>query len=171
MKKQLVTVLVAMMISPAFADHVQGHFNDKGSMAKEGKVEQLKSELGLTDDQTKKIEASREKFKPQIADLETKAKTARDQFASIINNPNASSSELESAYKQKQDAQRSLEDVIFSSRMEHREILTPDQRAKMISNREDKMEKKQERREKFKEWKKKKNEKRDTKSGDVAPTN
>lgn len=78
---------------------------------------------------------------------------------------------MESAYKQKQDAQRSLEDVIFSSRMEHREILTPDQRAKMISNREDKMEKKQERREKFKEWKKKKNEKRDTKSGDVAPTN
>lgn len=83
MKKQLVTVLVAMMISPAFADHVQGHFNDKGSMAKEGKVEQLKSELGLTDDQTKKIEASREKFKPQIADLETKAKTARDRSRSL----------------------------------------------------------------------------------------
>ena len=168
MKKSLIALLVIAMFSPVFADHAPGHMDDEG-MGKEKKVDQLKSELGLSDEQVKKLEANREKYKSQISALEAKASSAREKFVSTINNPNASIVELEAAHKQKEDAKRNLEDMIFKSRMEYRELLTPEQRTKMISNREEKMERKQERREKFNDWKDKRKEKRDGKDEANAP--
>jgi Spy/CpxP family protein refolding chaperone len=167
MKKSLIALLVVAFVTPVFANKHQGGADDDAG--KEKRVEQIASELGLSEEQKTKIQASREKYKTQITDKETAYNTAREKFSGVVENPNASTSEIESAYKQKEDAQRSLQDVVFKSRMEFREVLTPEQRTKMISKRDLKMDKKHDRREKFKEMKDKRKEKNNAKSGESAP--
>ncbi len=169
MKMKLLSMFIVLFASAAFADHQPGHMDDQEGMGKEKKVEQLASELNLTEDQKTKIQASREKYKSQISSMETAFTAAREKFMTTVENPNASTAELESAYKQKEDAQRNLQDTIFKSRMEFREVLTPEQRTKMISKRDDKMDKKHDRREKYKDWKQDKKEKRDAAAPTPAP--
>lgn len=159
MKKSLIVLLVAGFITPVFAEKPSE--NDDEMMGKETRIEQLAGELGLTEEQKTKIQASREKYKTQIADKETAFNSAREKFMAVVQNPNASTSEIESAHKQKEDAQRALTDVIFKSRMEFRDVLTTEQRTKMISKREMRMDKRGDRREKMKEMKQNKKDKKE----------
>jgi Spy/CpxP family protein refolding chaperone len=137
MKKKIFLLWIVLFTTTSFADQQQGRISeDQDGMEKEKRIEQLATELGLTEEQKTKITASREKYKPQISSLEASFKSAREKFTAAVENPNASIGELESAYRQKEDAQRSLQDAIFKSRMDFREVLTPEQRTKMIAKRE-----------------------------------
>ena len=135
MKMKLLSLFVVLLASSSFAEHQPGHMDDQDGMGKEKKVEQLASELSLTEDQKVKIQASREKYKTQISSMEATFTAAREKFMTAVENPNTSTAELESAYKQKEDAQRALQDTIFKSRMEFRDVLTPEQRTKSKNRR------------------------------------
>lgn len=158
MKNKLLPLLLVALTMPAFADHRPGHDDDVEMMGKEKKIDQLVTDLGLSEEQSKKVQASREKYKTQITDKESAYNLARDQFHVTVKNPNATSADLQSAYKKKEDAQRALQDVLFESRMEFREILTAEQRSKLISKGEKS-------REKLKNWKEKR---KDRKEPDAA---
>lgn len=169
MKKTWIAIITVLFVMPALAEHHPGHTSDGvENVEKEKKIDQLVSELGLSPEQTTKIQASREKYKNQINEKETAFATAREKFRVTVENPNASRPEIESAYKQKEDAQHSLQDTIFQSRMEFREILTPEQRSKTIAKHEDKKERRKDRKEKFKEWKENRKDKKESKSGTDA---
>ena len=161
MKKTFIALLIAGFITPVFAEKPTANDEEAG---KEKRLEQIAGELGLTEEQKTKIQASREKYKTQITEKETAFSAAREKFTTLVQNPNASTSEIESAHKQKEDAGRALQDMIFKSRMEFREVLTPEQRTKMASRHDMKIEKKGDRREKMKEWKEKRKDKKDAKA-------
>lgn len=124
-----------ILSSSAFADQ---HADDQVPAGREKKVDQLKDKLTLTDDQKNKIQASREKYRAQILEKESAYNTAKDKFTAMIQNPNSTSTDLEALYKTQEDAHRALQDTLFQSRMEFRDILTPEQRTKMAVKREDK---------------------------------
>lgn len=164
--KKMISIFAILFSSLAFAESAPDYLDE--GMEKEKKIEQIASELTLTEDQKTKIKTSREKYKSQISNLETSYDAAKEKFTTTASNPNASTAEVELAYKQKKDAQTVLQDAIFKSRMEFRDILTSEQRAKLVSKRQNKLDRKHDRREDFKEWKK---ESTNTKAGSAAPTN
>lgn len=132
MKKSIIISLALLTTSISFAEP---RSDDQMSMTREKRVDQLTADLGLTDEQKKQIQSSRDKFRSLINEKEAAFGIAKNKFASAIQNPNSSSVDLETLYKQQEDAHRALQDIIFQSRMEFRNILTTEQRTKMISKR------------------------------------
>ncbi len=123
--------IVVMFAVPSFA--MTQDIPDHETIIKEKKIEQLTVEYNLTPTQQEQLRASREKYKPLITEKETIFKNAQEKFSAGINNPTTSKEELAQLFQQKMDANNALYFVHFQSRMEFRDILTPDQRSKMIT--------------------------------------
>jgi len=93
-------------------------------------IEQLKKELHLTDDQVAKIKSLRESRRPEMESLQKQMKTDVETLRSKIK-AKASEGEISSA-KEKVKADREAMQAARKSGMEQmKEILTPEQQAKL----------------------------------------
>jgi protein CpxP len=151
MKKLMITMLMIVIASPVFANKHDRDDDDSNNGDHNKKMEMISKELGLSPEQAKKAEESREKYKPMIEEKKKASEAANEKFIAGMKNANATSSELQSLFNQRVEAEKALQETVFQSRMEYREILTPEQRTKLANTREKMMERREERKEKRKE--------------------
>ncbi|MDJ0577456.1 MAG: Spy/CpxP family protein refolding chaperone [Xenococcaceae cyanobacterium MO_234.B1] len=105
---------------------------DKGQ-----RIERMIQQLDLTPEQTEQINAIREESRSENEALKQEIRSNRQQMQSLLAS-DASSNELRQQHQQMQRLHQQMGDRRFETMLQIREVLTPEQRAKMaelISNR------------------------------------
>ncbi|AHI05110.1 putative periplasmic protein cpxP [Bdellovibrio bacteriovorus W] len=89
-------------------------------------------ELGLTDEQTEKLKTLRQKNKEDHRKSKEEMMATKKQFRELMKS-NASREEILNSFKAMNEKKRELEQKRFEGMLDAREILTPEQRAKLFS--------------------------------------
>jgi periplasmic protein CpxP/Spy len=95
-----------------------------------GGVSKLSKELNLTADQIRRLEKMRTDSKGKTKERRLALRTAKQELSQLLQG-NATSDQIRQKRQQVQALQRELSDLNFENTLAIREILTPEQRAKL----------------------------------------
>ena len=98
-------------------------------------MERLFQELELSDEQSEQIEAIRSESETENEALRQQMQTERQQMRSLLAEE-TSTEQLQQQHQQLQDLEQQLGDRRFTTMLEIREVLTPEQRAELAELRQ-----------------------------------
>ena len=96
-----------------------------------GRVDEFADEIGLTDEQVEKIKDIRNKNAKEIIDLNAEKKKAEIDLRKLMEDPDAKSSAIEKSAKKVMEQENAIKTARLDAMLEIRDILTPEQRAKL----------------------------------------
>ncbi len=100
------------------------------------KIERMMQQLDLTPEQTQQINTIREQSRSEYEALKPEIRANQQQMQSLLAS-DASNRELRQQYQQMQRLYQQMGDRRFETMLQIREVLTPEQRAKMAQLRSD----------------------------------
>ena len=95
------------------------------------RVDRFADEIGLTDEQVEKIKDIRNKNAKEIIDLNAEKKKAEIDLRKLMEDPDAKSSAIEKLAKKVMEQENAIRTAQLDAMLEIRDILTPEQRAKL----------------------------------------
>jgi len=95
------------------------------------RVDEFADEIGLTDEQVEKIKDIRNKNAKEIIDLNAEKKKAEIDLRKLMEDPDAKSSTIEKSAKKVMEQENAIRTAQLDAMLEIRDILTPEQRAKL----------------------------------------
>lgn len=133
-KRLLILTLFVSLMSPlAEARGGKGRMKHGDSTEMDFKFHPEKMrELGLSNEQSEKLKVLRQKNKEDYRKSKEEMRNSKKQFRDLMKS-NASREELFTAFKAMNDKKRELEQKRFEGMLDAREVLTPEQRAKLFS--------------------------------------
>ncbi len=108
-----------------------------GKMDGEDRGNKMRKELGLSDEQAKKMKEIHQKNKGTHKELRDKEKVAREDLQKALGNPKATNEEIQSKYNAAEEARAAAHKNRFAVMLEIRAILNEEQRAKFHDKREE----------------------------------
>lgn len=132
MKKTILTALLFALTIPAVHAHPHGYMDGPRPDKTERMLWKLKTDLGLTDEQTTKIRAIYEKYRAKHQTIRDKIDPLNDQLMQMMMSDSPDRSQFESLLRKISDLRIEARLVEFDQRQEKMEVLTPEQRTKWI---------------------------------------
>jgi len=162
-KTQIIPWVLGVLLAAGAAVHAEG--GDKKGMGPGGGGEmrgghfgKFKKELGLSEEQAKKLKEHRQQHQEQGKVLRENARTAKEALRAELEKPNFSESTAKSPQARMKDAHDKLADHRLQGILDVRKILTPEQFAKFQELTKERRGDRKERRE---EWREEKGERRE----------
>ena len=95
------------------------------------RLERLGPELGLSEQQIDRMRSVMTQSAKDLADLKAEEHKAEIDFDMLLDNPEASSAEIEKAFRKVQEHEQMLQLTKMRTILSIRDVLTPEQRAEM----------------------------------------
>lgn len=108
------------------------------------RLEELQEQLDLSTEQRQRIEAIEQQSETETEGLHQQLREAKQQMQSLLSSE-ASTNELRQQHQQIQELHQQLEDSRFETRLQVREVLTPEQRTQLAELMQQRWERKGER--------------------------
>jgi Spy/CpxP family protein refolding chaperone len=141
-----IVVMTAMSAAVASAQPGQGPSEGGKKMKQRPNPEQMMKDLDLTTEQQDALKQAQRDMQKQMVDLRADVKDARDAARSIMTSASVTRDEAMKAVESEAAAELTLRKAMVDHRLKVRDIIGPENAAKMIELRE---ERREERREKF----------------------
>ncbi len=133
-KKGLANVLLAAIVTASFAVvtiiATGNAFAEGGSRGGGQRQGRMMDQLNLTQEQKQRMQEIRKDTQAKMKPLREEMRQANQERKSLLAN-NASNEQLEANFNKIQDIKNRIARVQFESRTKMRDVLTPEQRAKM----------------------------------------
>jgi len=107
----------------------------RGKSDRGQKMERMLQQLNLTSEQSQQIEAIKERSQTNMEGLREQAKVQKEEMQTLLAS-DASTEEIREQQQEAQNLRQQLDSNRFETMLEIREILTPEQRARMLELRE-----------------------------------
>jgi Spy/CpxP family protein refolding chaperone len=105
--------------------------SDDDIQGKWWKHPKIAKELGLTNDQVNRIEAIFSSYRPQMIELDSKLKAKEEELKNTRRNPNSTREEISRLNDEVEDIRGNMRRVKVDMFLQIRDVLTPQQRAKL----------------------------------------
>ena len=125
-------VFALIVALTAGVSYAWGHRGGRGGFMPFGAVERFADEIGLSEDQLDRISSIKTEMEKKIVDLRAEKQKAQIDLRELIRDPKAKSSEIEKVAQKVVDLESQIRLNRIESAIKIRDVLTPEQREKLM---------------------------------------
>ena len=130
-------LVVSLFVLSSLAFGFPGKYHGKYGKKHEwwGNEEVLK-ELGVTEEQKARIDGIAQSYKQRLEDLRNQVETYYEEFRASIKDPNSTRDQILARFDQMSKAYADLKRAKLEMSLDMRDVLSPEQRAKLVAIKE-----------------------------------
>lgn len=140
MKKKIFMVIAVFLVTAIVSGDAFAYFGcntkGRGDSKHKDKIEAIKKDLNLTADQEKALKESKEAFRGQAKDLRLKLKEKHQLLRTELSKPGVTRQQVEPIVAEIKTLQSDMVEQRVSGILKIKEILTPEQFAKLQARKE-----------------------------------